>query len=150
MKPTDTLSAEFATRFQKLALELGPSNVDMLLDSAQSQELPAGRTVIRDRMPVDYIYFILDGTLHTFIEQDGASMQLGDIKPGEWMGEISVLSGEYVASATVVTNTPCKFLKIHHIALEKMIAENEAFAKVMLENFIALMAERLRNMYANH
>ncbi|MGZ5817597.1 MAG: Crp/Fnr family transcriptional regulator [Burkholderiaceae bacterium] len=149
MKTTQTLAAEFAARFPTLAAGLGPDNLKLLLDGAQIQEFPAGRAVIRDRMPVDHIYFVLDGMLNAFIEQGGASMRLADIKPGEWMGEVSVLSGEFVASATVVTLTPCKLLKVHHMTFEKMIAGNETFAKVMLENFIALMAERLRAVYAH-
>jgi CRP-like cAMP-binding protein len=49
-----------------------------------------------------------------------------------------------VASATTVTDTPCKLLRVHHITFEKLIAENETVAKVMLDHFIRLMAERFR------
>ncbi|MDB5764470.1 MAG: hypothetical protein JWQ21_3465 [Herminiimonas sp.] len=138
-----TLSG-FEARFPQLARELGPVGLELLLDGASVQEFPAGRTLIRDRMPVDFIYFVLDGSLNVYIEQAGESRLIAAIRPGEWMGEISVLSGELLASATIVTDTPCKLVKVHHLTFEKLIRENEIIAKVLLDHFIALMAERLR------
>jgi CRP-like cAMP-binding protein len=135
---------EFSACFPKMAEELGRSNLESLLEGASVQEYPAGRTLIRDRMPVDYLYFVLAGTLSAYIEEAGNSMLIASVKPGEWMGEISVLSGEFVASATIVSDTPCKLVKVHHLTFEKLIAENEAVAKVMLDHFIRLMAERFR------
>jgi CRP-like cAMP-binding protein len=144
MKPDQKVISEFTARFPKIAEGLGPDNLALLLDGASVQEYPAGRTLIRDRMPVDYLYFVLSGTLSAVIEEGGNSMQIATIKPGEWMGEISVLSGEFVASATTITDTPCKLLRVHHITFEKLIAENEAVASVLLAHFIRLMAERFR------
>jgi CRP-like cAMP-binding protein len=146
MKPTATSStlAEFSARFPQLAQELGPANLGMLLDGASIQEVAPERTIIRDRMPVDCIYFVLDGTLDVYIELAGNSRKIATIKPGEWIGEISVLSGEFLASATIITNTPCKLVKVHHITFGKLITENETLAKVLLNHFIALMAQRFR------
>ena len=139
-----TVVAEFEERFPKISEELGADNLELLLDGASVLELPAGRTLIRDRMPVDFLYFVLDGSLGVFIEEAGKSRRLNTVNPGEWLGEISVLSGEMLASATIVTDTPCKLVKVHHITFGKLITENEAVAKVLLEHFIALMAKRFR------
>jgi CRP-like cAMP-binding protein len=135
---------EFVARVPQMARELGRPNVEMLLDGASVQEVAAGRTFIRDRMPVDFIYFVLDGTLDVHIEQDGKSRKIATVKPGEWMGEISVLSGELLASATIITHTTCKLLRVHHITFGNLITENQTVAKVLLEHFIALMAQRFR------
>lgn len=146
---TPTVISEFAARFPDIAQGLGRDNLEMLLDGASVSEIPAGRTLIRDRMPVDFLYFVLDGTLTALIEEAGKSRPLSTIKSGEWLGEISVLSGEYLASATVVTDTSCKLVKVHHITFEKLIAENETVAKVLLEQFIGLMAKRFRVPHAH-
>ena len=139
-----TVISEFQASFPKIAEELGRHNLGMLLDGASVLEIPAGRTLIRDRMPVDFLYFVLDGTLGVYIEDAGKSRRLNTIGPGEWLGEISVLSGELLASATVVADTPSKLVKVHHLTFQRLIAENETVAKVLLENFIALMAKRFR------
>jgi CRP-like cAMP-binding protein len=146
MKPSidQATILEFEARFPQMARELGRPNVEMLLDGASVQEVAAGRTLIRDRMPVDFIYFVLDGTLDVHIEQDGKSRKIATVKPGEWMGEISVLSGELLASATIITHTICKLLRVHHITFGNLITENQTVAKVLLEHFIALMAQRFR------
>jgi CRP-like cAMP-binding protein len=146
MKPSidQATIIEFEARFPQMARELGRPNVEMLLDGASVQEVAAGRTLIRDRMPVDFIYFVLDGTLDVHIEQDGKSRKIATVKPGEWMGEISVLSGELLASATIITHTACKLLRVHHITFGNLITENQTVAKVLLEHFIALMAQRFR------
>lgn len=146
---TPAVISEFEVRFPEIAEGLGRHHLGLLLDGASVVEIPAGRTVIRDRMPVDFLYFVLDGTLTALIEEGGKSRTLATIKSGEWMGEISVLSGEYLASASVVTDTACKLVKVHHITFEKLIAENETFAKVLLEQFIALMAKRFRVPHAH-
>lgn len=147
MKPAElqTVIAGFRNCAPKMAEQLGPDHLGKLLDGATLQEFPAGRTLIRDRMPVDFLYLILEGSLSVYIESEGKSMRLSTVHAGEWLGEISVLSGEFLASATIVTDTPCRLVKIHHITFEKLIAEDETIAKVLLENFIELMAKRLRN-----
>lgn len=151
MKSTEitAVAAEFTRRFPHIAEKLGPSHLSMLLDGASVLEVPAGRAVIRDRMPVDFLYFVLDGTLGVYIEEGDKSLHISTVQPGEWLGEISVLSGDLLASATIIPDTSCKLLKIHHITFENLIAENEVVAKVLLEDLIALMAKRLRAPQVN-
>jgi CRP-like cAMP-binding protein len=145
MKSTDsTLVSEFETSFPAIAQELGRTNVEALLDGASVQEFAPNRIVIRDRMPVDFIYFVLDGSLAVSIEVEKQSKYLASIKAGEWMGEMSVLSGEFIASATITTETPCKLMRMHHLSFEKLITENEIVAQVLLQHFINLMAKRFR------
>jgi CRP-like cAMP-binding protein len=146
MKSTDTqtVTAEFKARFPTIASQLGPEHLSMLLEGASVQELPAGRALIRDRMPVDFLYFILEGALGVYIENAGKSIRVATVKPGEWLGEVSVLSGEFLASATITSDTACTLLKMHHVSFDKLITTNEVIAKVMLEHFIELMARRLR------
>ncbi|HTH44320.1 MAG TPA: cyclic nucleotide-binding domain-containing protein [Oxalicibacterium sp.] len=145
MKSDATLVSEFEAHFPAIAQELGRANLEVFLDGASVQEFAPNRIVIRDRMPVDFLYFVLDGTLAASIEIDKQSKKLGTVKPGEWMGEISVLSGEFLASATITTEVPCKLLRVHHLSFEKLITENEAIAQVLLQHFINLMAKRFRS-----
>jgi len=151
MKTTETsvLAGQFAAAFPSIAGQLGPQNLGKLLDGAAVQEIAPGRTLIRDRMPVDFLYFVLDGELGAYIEQAGKSQRVGTVRPGEWLGEISVLSGEMLASAAITTDTSCLLMKIHHLSFEKLLAEEPAVAQVLLENFIDLMAKRLRASAVN-
>ncbi|MBS0307663.1 MAG: cyclic nucleotide-binding domain-containing protein [Proteobacteria bacterium] len=143
------IAAEFTRRFSHLAEKLGPDHLNLLLDGASVQEVPAGRAVIRDRMPVDFLYFVLDGSLGVYIENADKSQRIATVQPGEWLGEISVLSGEMLASATITPDSVSKLMKIHHLTFEKLIAEDEVVAKALLEDLIGLMAKRLRTTQTN-
>jgi CRP-like cAMP-binding protein len=148
MNPTTTSSAEFTARFPTIAAQLG-DHLPVLLKDASIQDIPAGRALIRDRMPVDFLYFVLDGSMGVFIENGGKSMRLGTVNPGEWLGEVSVLSGEFLASATIIPDTPARVMKLHQISFDKLIREDEVISTVLLDHFINLMAKRLRGPRAD-
>jgi len=135
---------QFADRFPALAAALGPQNLAVLTRAMTTLELPAGRRVIRDRMPVDSLYFILEGEVSILIEEGGRSIALGRLGPGEWLGEVSVLSGEMLASSTVRSETPVKLMRLKHQAFEDLIMKNDAIASAMLRELVAMLAARLR------
>jgi CRP-like cAMP-binding protein len=135
---------QFADRFPALAAALGPQNLAVLTRAMSTLELPAGRRIIRDRMPVDSLYFILEGEVSILIEEGGRSISLGRVGPGEWLGEVSVLSGEMLASSTVRSETPVKLTRLRHQAFEELIVKNDAIASAMLRELVAMLAARLR------
>ena len=135
---------QFADRFPALAAALGPQDLAVLTRAMSTLELPAGRRVIRDRMPVDSLYFILEGEVSILIEEGGRAVSLGRLGPGEWLGEVSVLSGEMLASSTVRSETPVKLMRLRHQAFEDLITKNERIASAMLRELVSMLAARLR------
>src|SRR5581483_287488 len=135
---------QFADRFPALAASLGPQNLALLTRAMTLLELPAGRRIIRDRMPVDSLYFVLDGQVSILIEEDGRSILLGRLGPGEWLGEVSVLSGEMLESSTVRSDTAVQLARLKHQAFEELITRNEAIAAAMLRELVSMLAARLR------
>ena len=138
------LTTEFSARFPALAEELGPVNLETLLAATTPLELPANRKVIRDRMPVDSLYLILDGKVSISVEANKRGIKLGELGPGEWLGEVSVLSGELLASSTVTTETPVRFLRLRHEKFEELIWKNAEVSGVMLRQLVLMLADRLR------
>lgn len=138
------MNEEFREKFPLWATALGQANVNSLLAATSKLELPANRVIIRDRMPVDSLYLILEGEVSITVEENGKSIRLGVIGPGQVLGEVSVLSGEEQASSTVKSLTPVKMLRLRHQAFEDLIAENYAIASVLLEHFVRMLADRLR------
>jgi len=138
-------SAEFAASFPQLAHDLGQENLQVVLRAASSLALPAGRRVIRDRGPVDAIYFLLDGTVAVSVEEDGHSVAVGTAGPGEMLGEVSVLSGELLASSTVTASTSVRLLRLKHQAFEDLINTNADIAAALLKHLVGMLAARLRS-----
>ena len=139
------MKAEFGNRFRAWSAALGAANTKVLLDKCSELDLPANRIVIRDRMPVDSIYLVLDGEVDITVEENGRSVKLGSVGAGQVLGEVSVLSGELLASSTVRTATPVKLLRLRHQALEELIMSNYEVATVLLRHFVTMLADRLRS-----
>lgn len=146
MKSTqnEAVVAMFKRVFANMAAELGDANLNQLLEGASLVELAPGRKLMRDRMPVESLYFVLEGSLRAYLEEGGKTLDLDPVTAGEWLGEVSILSGDRKASATVESETSSKLIRIHHITLQTLISENAEIARVLLEHLIPLMAERFR------
>lgn len=144
MASSAEMIAEFQQRFGALAQELGSANTEILVKSTTTLELPAGRKIIRDRMPVDSLYLVLNGEVSITVEEGGRAVQLGTVGAGQWLGEVSVLSGELLASSTVTSSTPVRLLRLRHEKFEQLILSNYAIASVLLKQLVGMLADRLR------
>jgi CRP-like cAMP-binding protein len=138
------LVEEFQRRFPSLAAALGQRNAEVLVGATTALELPAGRKVIRDRMPVDSLYIVLEGELVISVEENRKSIRLGHVGPGQLLGEVSVLSGELLASSTVESRTPVKLLRLRHEKFGELIATNYEIANALLKELVGMLADRLR------
>jgi len=55
-----------------------------------------------------------------------------------------VLSGELLASSTVTTDTPVRFLRLRHEKFDELIWKNKEVSEVLLRQLVLMLAERLR------
>jgi CRP-like cAMP-binding protein len=140
----EELVAEFQSRFPRFAQELGPDNLKSLLGACTAVDIPPGRRLFRDRMPVDSLYMILEGELTVSVQEGEKTLELAIVKPGEWLGEVSVLSGELLASSTVVARTPVKLLRMRHQAFEDLMLKHQPIASILLRQLVSMLADRLR------
>lgn len=136
--------SKFTERFPAFSAMLDEHHLKALLAATTTLELPPRRKLIRDRMSVDSLYFLLEGEVTISIEEGGQKIPLGHLGPGQMLGEISVLSGELLASSTVTTVTPVTLLRMRHQAFEDLLNSNETIADVMLGQLTDMLAERLR------
>ncbi len=143
------LAAEFEQRFPQAAVELGPDNLARLLEACVLVTLPPRRKLFRDRMPVDSLYLVLEGEMTVSVEDGRKTLALGKVKPGDWLGEVAVLSGEMLASTTVTTDVPCRALKIHAQDFERLVIQDEDIAHVLLGQLVDMLAQRLRESAAS-
>jgi CRP-like cAMP-binding protein len=149
----ENLMAEFEQRFPDIAAELGHENLTRFLEACVVVELPEGRQLFRDRMQVESLYMLLEGEMVATVE--GASrnrgsdaLTVGQIRPGAWLGEVAVLSGDMHASATVTTKTRCRVLKIHSQDFERFVLYDEDISHVLLGHLVDILAQRLRESHA--
>lgn len=143
------ITTEFQSRFPAVSSELGPENLARLLKACTVVDLPPRRKLFRDRMPVDSLFLVLEGELLASVEDGSRTLELGHVKPGDWLGEVAVLSGEMLASSTVSTLTRCRALKIHARDFEDLVIHDPDISHVLLGQLVDLLAERLRESIAS-
>ena len=137
-------TALFAKEFPSLARHLGSGNVSLLLQLAEIHELPAGHVLINDLSPVDAVYLILSGELSVELKADEASLLLGRLGKGKWVGEVSLFTEDHISSASVTTDTPTTVLSLKHADFTAAQSQHPAFACALTQVFLDLMVQRLR------
>lgn len=143
------IAAEFQRRFPAVSAELGPDNLARLLQACTVVDIAENRKVLRDRMPVDSLYLVLEGEMVASVEDGSKTLAVGNVKPGDWLGEVAVLSGELLASSTVTATKPCRALKIHARDFEDLVIHDADISHVLLGQLVDLLAERLRESNAS-
>lgn len=144
----ENLYEEFQTKFRDAAEELGPDNLKRLLAVCSEISLPAERRLMRDRMPVESVYVVLEGELVATVDSNGHTVEVGRIGPGDWLGEVAVLSGNRTASSNVSTATPCRLLKLRAQDFENLALHDAEISLVLVGRMVELMAARLRSSNA--
>jgi diguanylate cyclase (GGDEF)-like protein len=109
-----------------------------LLTHCPVVEHPADIVLISPEQDVRNLYLVLSGSLEVYL--DAAQVTpVAVIKPGQAVGEISVIEGRR-AIAYVVTAEPVRLLAIDEVTFWNLVNASHAFAV----NLITLLAQRMR------
>lgn len=128
----------------ELTDQLGAEHVQALLDRIETQSIEQGTVLIRDQAPMDAFYLLLEGTLSLSIELDGHTIQLGELRPGNWVGEVAYLSGSATACATVTATSEVKLGRLDYRDFDALVAEDPIAACRLMHGFILMLIRRLR------
>jgi CRP-like cAMP-binding protein len=112
-----------ALRQQPLMALLSDDQFTRLLDGAARISFGSKEEIIEQGADGDSMFVIAEGRANVFVEIDGSSRQVATFQPGDFFGEISMLTGE-PRSATVRAETDCEVLEIN----------KELFSPILLEN----------------
>lgn len=137
-------AAHFEKEFPSLAHRLGRDNVALLLSLAQFRELPAGYTLIEDVSPVDAVHLIVSGEFRVELKEGEQSLLLGRLGKGKWLGEVSLFTGDNLATSGVITDTPATVLSLKHADFVSAQTQHPDFVSALTQVFVDLMTERLR------
>jgi CRP-like cAMP-binding protein len=103
--------------------------------------LPRGTTVMEQGQVGDHLYFVVSGRLSAFaVRDDGTQVPLGEMGPGESVGEMALLGNGGPRTATVQTVTDCELLRLSKDGFDSLLAHDPAASAT----FAKLMANRLQ------
>jgi CRP-like cAMP-binding protein len=109
--PEGVLEAQSILRGEPLFDSLDDEALDHLLHSARIHHYGRGERVIEEGAAGDSMFVVLKGAVGVSVVRNGTQIRLGDIRPGECFGEMSLLTGER-RSATVRAEGDCEVLEI--------------------------------------
>lgn len=128
----------------KLTEQLGAEHVQALVDRLETYSIEPDTVLIRDQAPMEAFYLLLEGTLALSIELDGHTIELGELRPGNWVGEVAYLSGSPTACAIVTARSEVKLARLSYAHFEAMVAEDPVAACGLMHGFILMLIRRLR------
>ncbi len=144
---------EFYAHFSNVVSHVNPNQVQALLECMTSHPYAAGETILHDGETSDVLFFLWQGLLNASITEDGESVDLGEIVPGQWVGEVSMLDPG-PATATVTAIRDSRVLKLSRDAYMQLEVSAPQLSTRLLHGMSNLLAERMRAasdlLYSRH
>lgn len=133
---------ELLSRIDLFAGRLTPEELRSLVDSMLVRTYRTGEALIRQGEPGQSMFVLAEGLLDVTIRGagNGGEERVGHVTPGEFFGEMSLLTGEQ-RSATVVAVTDVLAYEITFAQMAALLGRRPALAEILSE---AAAARRLR------
>ena len=135
---------EIQTNLPQFAARLGAAGLTQLVGLGQAVHLAPGEKLLRSGQPTDSLFLVVAGTLAAQVEHGAQTVTVGAIGPGDWIGEVSVLSGLMTASADVVAETAVTLLRLRHQAFFALTATFNPLADTLVRMLVVTLAARVR------
>jgi CRP-like cAMP-binding protein len=115
-----------------------------LLDSLGTVAVyPAGTPLITQGARPDALLLLLEGRAAISLQREDGPVEVDQVGSGDILGEMSFL-GDSPASASVVTRSECRVLRIPREAVHQRAATDPGFAARLYRGMARVIAERLR------
>lgn len=140
--------AEILTRLERFTGPLPPAARARLADELRWTTLPRGAPLFRQGEVADDLYFVASGTLRVVATRaDGCDVSLGEVGPGEPVGEMALLSGER-RMATARAAADCELLRLTRRGFEELTKRSPASLALFARTMAARLARSARERAA--
>jgi len=123
--------------------QLGVEHVKPLLEHFGLLTLQEGEVLVHDQGPIDALYLVLSGSLRLSVEFGGHAIQLGEIGPGNWVGELGYFSGVRLASSTATACAESAVARISYQDFDALLNEDSVAVCRLTHGFIQMLMRRL-------
>ena len=123
--------------------KLDDRELDALLGAAHPRSVPAGQELFHKGDRGSQVFVILSGRLKVMTTSpEGDDIMFGLMDPGEVFGELGLLLGEGIRTATIVAVDPCELLVLDRREFLPFLRDHPDAAIKLLQS----LAERLRRI----
>ena len=127
----------------ELVDQLGAEHVKPLLDRISLRQVGAGDILVHDQQEIDAFFLVLRGRLRLAIELSGHAIQLGELLPGNWCGELGYFSGIRRASSTVTAGEDTLLARLSYADFDALFAEDSVAVCRLTHAFVKMLIRRL-------
>jgi extracellular factor (EF) 3-hydroxypalmitic acid methyl ester biosynthesis protein len=128
--------------------QLRQEDTHWILASSELKTISANGLLVREDDPSDTIFLIADGLFEVYVFSDlTGQIKVGQLGPGEVIGEISWLDGKPVSASVRAVETS-SVIALDTALLDRKLADDSRFAARFLRGIATLTAERLRRTTA--
>lgn len=127
-----------------LSGQVGKEHAAVLLERAELIALDQRAILMRDQGEVDSLYLLLEGRLALSVEMAGHTIRLGEIDPGNWVGEVALFSGSTHAVSSVEAVSEVKLLRLPFAVFHALIRDAPSAACQLTHVLIGMLIQRLR------
>jgi extracellular factor (EF) 3-hydroxypalmitic acid methyl ester biosynthesis protein len=128
--------------------QLRQEDTHWILASSELKTISANSLLVREDDPSDTIFLIADGLFEVYVFSElTGQIKVGQLGPGEVIGEISWLDGRPVSASVRAVETS-SVIALGRALLDRKLADDSGFAARFLRGIATLTAERLRRTTA--
>lgn len=135
---------EFCNYFPKITEHINDNEVSALISRLKYSSIGENKQILHDNQSNDYLYFVMDGQLDCYIEDNGNKISIGKITPGEYVGEVSMLDG-LPATSSVMTETRCTLYTLSRDSFKELEKQYPAISGKLLRSVSSILINRLRS-----
>lgn len=132
---------DFNKHFAFVTNYIQPNEIDSFLKYVNVRNIDAGEVIIHDGEPSSTLYLVNNGTLLSYIEEDGEIIELGKISPGEYTGEISFFD-EGLATASVKALEKCDLFTLSRDDFSKLEKEHHNVSSNLMRSISNMIISR--------
>ncbi len=123
---------------------LNDGDVEWLIHHGERQRLAVDEVLIREGDMIDALFILVEGELVATVQTREAPRELGRMKVGDMVGEVSLVD-ERPASATVTVVREARVLNVPRRALQAKLGSDIGFAARFYRAVAQLLSYRLRD-----
>jgi CRP-like cAMP-binding protein len=116
--------------------DLEDGELERLAEATKEVEVPAGQLLVQPGTKGTGMFFICDGTV--VVETKREQIELG---PGEFFGELALMSADATRTARVRAKTPVRCLALDREGFRELVTATPGVAASLLEAALNRLAE---------
>ena len=137
---TPLARGEISARREHIFPTLTPAQVARVAEHARRRPMQAGEVLVQEGSPVVPFFVVTAGRLDIIRISDEGEMLIADHRPGQFTGEVSMLSGRR-AMFRIVAGETGEVLELDRGCLQQMVQTEADLGEILLRAFILRRVE---------